>query len=109
MTKSELKPGYVVRYRNGDIRMIMPRGVTYIFLEIGGETWGDINTYTEDLLNDYDHQFDIMEVYGFSAYSQSVWCFNEKHRKLLWKRHEKRRYTYAQLREILGEEFEVVG
>lgn len=109
MTKSELKPGYVVKYRNGELRMVMPRERDYIFLAIGESAWSDLFAYTEDLLNTYNNKFDVMEVYGPSEFAHSVWIFNEKHRKLLWKRSEKKKYTYAQLREILGEEFEVVG
>jgi hypothetical protein len=52
---------------------------------------------------------DIMEVYGCSNHKNSVFKFDEQDRELLWKRNEKKKYTYAQLREILGEEFEVVG
>ena len=111
MTKSELKPGYVVRYRDGNLRMVMPLsgGDAIIGIE-SSPGWGYLENWNQDLTNKQGHKnLDIVEVYGYSKSSSLAFIFREADRKLLWKRPEKKKYTYAQLREILGEEFEVVG
>ena len=114
MTKSELKPGYVVRSRNGQLRMVMPlhNSGEYVLVEMetNNPHHGDLKDFDEDLMNRCGlRNTDIVEVYGFSKNKRSVWSFDGRDRNLLWKRPEKKKYTYAQLREILGEEFEVVG
>lgn len=112
MTKSELKPGYVVRYRCGDLRMVMPLNDGYVLVEMEeySPCFCSLKDFNEDLSSKFGNKtLDIMEVYGCSNSRASVWRFEEHDRELLWKRKEKKKYTYAQLREILGEEFEVVG
>ena len=111
MTKSELKPGYVVRYRNGNLRMIMPLRDELVLIEMekNDPRWSTLTYHNEDLTCRSSPNCDIVEVYGYSDTRTSVWKFNPNDRQLLWKRSEKKKYTYAQLREILGEEFEVVG
>lgn len=113
MTKSELKPGYVVKYRNGSLRMVMPLDNENSLIEMcpDAPAWCSLRDFNEDLTCKFTNMrdIDIMEVYGCSRYNNSVWKFDARDRKLLWKRQEKKKYTYAQLREILGEEFEVVG
>lgn len=111
MTKSELKHGYIVRYRDGNLRMVMPLNDQDILVEMDAccPAWCPLNKFNEDLTCKEDKDLDIVEVYGFSTHKASVWVFDWHHRELLWKRPEKKKYTYAQLREILGEEFEVVG
>ena len=111
MTKSELKPGYVVKYRDGSLRMVMPlrNELVFVEMETNDPYWGTVTFLNEDLTCRNMPSCDIVEVYGYSDTRTSVWKFNPNDRELLWKRQEKKKYTYAQLREILGEEFEVVG
>ena len=116
MTKSELKPGYVVRYRCGDLRMVMQLDGydKYVLIEMESKCpcFGNLQNFNADLTSKYGNgndNVDIVEVYGFSKSKNSAFKFDEHDRELLWKRKEKKQYTYAQLREILGEEFEVVG
>ena len=111
MTKSELKPGYVVRYKNGETRMVMQTEteIVLVQMEQANPFWSSLNGYDEDLTCQYADEFTIVEVYGHNRFTTTIWTFNPEHRKLLWKRHEKKQYTYAQLRKILGEEFEVIG
>lgn len=96
MTKSELKPGYVVRYRNGNLRMVMPlHDGEYALVEMGARTpfFCSLEDFNENLTNKYSNGnigIDIVEVYGFSNSKNSVWSFNEHKRKLLWKRPEKK-------------------
>ena len=58
---------------------------------------------------DYCTEWDIMKVYKqtYAGGLRGEPDYCEQH--LIWERKEKKRYTYAQLKEILGEEFEVVG
>lgn len=113
MTKSELKPGYVVKYRDGSLRMVMPLNNETILVQMENDNpcFSSLKSFNEDLTckTTLMENLDIMEVYGHSNYKNSIWKFDAQDRELLWKRQEKKKYTYAQLREILGEEFEVVG
>ena len=111
MTKSELKPGYVVRYRDGNFRMVMPLSDRLIIVEMEDRSplYCNLTDFNENLIHNHITDLDIVEVYGFSNSLSSIWRFEKQDRPLLWKRYEKKKYTYAQLREILGEEFEVVN
>lgn len=113
MTKSELKPGYVVKYRDGTLRMVMPldHGNILVEMESKDPYWSGLEVFNEDLTCNIVNMrnCDIVEVYDYSKSRESIWNFDKDDRELLWKRKEKKKYTYAQLREILGEEFEVVG
>lgn len=110
MTKSELKPGYIVRLRNGNIFMVMPLDKYDAIIGTEGYNgWDYLKNWCQDLMHGKYRNLDIMEVYGYSKLNSSALIFKKEDRELLWKRSEKKQYTYAQLREILGEEFEVVG
>lgn len=111
MTKSELKPGYVVRYQNGELRMVMSTTKENVFVQMGCKNpfWSSLDNYNEALINTNSPDLSVVEVYGHSEFTTTIWELEKQHRKLLWKRPERKKYTYAQLREILGEEFEVVG
>lgn len=111
MTKSELKPGYVVKIREGHFYMVMPFGGHDAIIGMDGYNgWDNLDEHwNQDLMHKRYRNLDIVEVYGYSIRQSSAFIFRKEDRKLLWKRPEKKQYTYAQLREILGEEFEVVG
>lgn len=105
-TKDDLKNGMVVTLRNGsmcimlklidDIRDGILKSIKHIG-NIGFEYW--LINYENDLTRKYctnsGESLDIMEVRDLSG-------------NLLWERKEKKKYTYEQLKEILGEEFEIV-
>ena len=117
MFNIELKPGYLVRLRNGKLYMVMHTERNVVLASEPFETaktdsaWVSLALYDQDFKfsDDNCREYDIMEIYGHNRYAYSVFRFSTDNRTLLWKRNEKKRYTYAQLREILGEEFEVVG
>lgn len=108
MTINELKPGYLVKLRNGEHYMVMntERGLVLV-----KDKCGDVNMWLELNKNrmEANGPHTIMEVYGHNHYAHKVFDFSTEDRTLLWRRKEKKQYTYAQLREILGEEFEVIG
>lgn len=108
MNTVELKPGYLVQLRNKEFYMVMPAGDELYLVRdkvYGTSQWLNLNKSRFNELND----FAIMKIYGCNKYSHLVFDFSPYRRDLLWERKEKKKYTYAQLREILGEEFEVVG
>ena len=116
MTKSELKPGYLVELKNGDLYMVMQTNGMLILAKQPEENfydhkicnnWLGIRYYQDDMKHEMAN-FTIMKVYGNAKYANQVFRFSTENRELLWER-PKKQYTYAQLREILGEEFEVVG
>ena len=118
MTKSELKTGMIVNLRNGDECMVFLHSTSQtigerdVLVGINRDfTWYKLEYFKEDLTHMDDKKYDIMKVF----LAEHPYCFCEPNkpnyttRKLVWERKEKKKYTYAQLREILGEEFEVVG
>ena len=115
MTKSELKTGMIVTQRNGYKFMVFENASIFgttddnkIIVEINGNVWSNLrDSYHEDMTSNYDSKFDIMKVEKCECITDLL---NPKRKTvLLWQRSEKKRYTYAQLKEILGEEFEVIG
>lgn len=120
MKKSELKTGMIVILANGSKHMVFRNASTSYddcadFLVNLDKTcsWHRLSNYTENMehvgynnecLNvveviQVQHPYNLIEPYK-TGYNKT---------KTLWKRKEKKQYTYAQLKEILGEEFEVVG
>ena len=94
-TKKDLKVGYVVKYRNGNLRMVMPSTGGLVLTSIGGQ-WLNISTELNDDLtavpwpvDSNDHSLDVMEVYGLARYGNSTLHISTNNRELLWKREEK--------------------
>lgn len=120
MTKSELKTGMVVTLANGNNCMVFKDISTGhissadVLVDVDDKaTWLKLSNYNEDMTHKdiCCKRYNIVEVvqiehpYNLIKPNRAGYS----NRKLLWKRPEKKKYTYAQLREILGEEFEVVG
>lgn len=116
MTKSELKTGMIVVLANGTEYMVY-KGIQVSFGNVdsalvatdGRDCWLDLDNYNENLTAKREYKdLDIVKVIEVShPYAFIRPNYDSKRRKVLWSR--KKQYTYAQLREILGEEFEVVG
>ena len=94
-TKDDLKAGYVVKYRNGNLRMVMPSTGGLVLTSIDGQ-WLNISTELHDDLtavpwpvDSNDHSLDVMEVYGLARYGNSTWHISTANRELLWEREEK--------------------
>ena len=94
-TKDDIKVGYVVKYRNGNIAMAMhtylcagEKVITALRSPIIG--WSDLNDYTTDLRGpNHNDDYDIMEVYVYSKYAHKCTDVSTNFRDLLWKREEK--------------------
>lgn len=110
-TKADLKAGYLVKDRQGDIKMVMPTQDSMIVVYKDGASWGDMNYINDDLTyKDSRHnEFDIMKVYGFSKYGIEVLGFKIGNRPLLWERKEPKKMTVAEIEKALGYEVEIVS
>lgn len=86
MIKSDLKVGYVVELKNGQLYMVMPRNNDIILDNNDG--FMDLNRYTDDfkLSNLNDDDYDIAKIYGFIETKQCSLAINSKDRPLLWER-----------------------
>lgn len=115
MTKSELKTGMIVTLADGKEYMVFKNAIhgfsnaaDVIVATDGSTSWMDLNNYNEDMTQHSYGDLNIVKVaqvdhpYAFIRPEYKREC-----RKVLWSK--KKCYTYAQLRKILGEEFEVVG
>ena len=111
MTINDLKPGYLVQLKNGEMYMVAFESNRLVLVNEpcnGKSQWLSLCYFNADMTHGGD--FTIMKVFGYSKYAHKAISFEHKYRDLLWERKpEKKQYTYAQLREILGEEFEVIG
>ena len=108
-TKADLKVGYVVKQRNGDLRMVVSNdeGTIYFLDNAGNFNGGDF--LNPDLTNSKYKPYDIMEVYGFSTRVRYALTSSTDTRKLLWKREEAKKMTVAEIEKALGYEVEVVA
>lgn len=110
MTKADLKPGYVVRNRYGDLYMVLPvkNGQLAIVRSV---SWDFVSIYRDDLTSGAGYtSLDIMEVYGFA--NTSVMALNLdpelSDRPLLWKRSEPKKMTMEEVCKALGYDVEIV-
>lgn len=98
-TKDDLKVGYVVKFRRGDLRMIMPGYCGQLLAIASDGSNGELDKYEDNLLHSYGldnsrihrdfKSLDIMEVYGFSCRDHTAYYISTEYRDLLWKREEK--------------------
>ena len=119
MKKSDLKTGMIVTLRNGEKYMVFlnaSRSVHMspedVLVSVDGRYWFDLNGVNENLSDNKNSHYDIMKVEQVKTTTDIVYTLLHHDAKcltnVLWERKEKKRYTYAQLKEILGEEFEIV-
>lgn len=87
MTKNDLKAGYLIRNRRGELRIIAPANDTLVIISQIGR-YGELTETKEDLTSMNGSEFDIMEVYGYSTMYHKVLSFDTNFRPLLWKRKE---------------------
>lgn len=114
MTKSELKTGMVLIMKNGDICMVFKDVDTEwakgdVIVEINANDWESFDNYNENLKHN-DHccsDWDIMKIYKqrYAGGLRGKADYGNEH--LLWERPKS--YTYEELKEILGHDFELVG
>ena len=110
--KRELKTGMIITTRENEKFMVVKDVALCVnpinaFVRLDGKAWNVWDSYNEDMTHKVYDNLDIMKVEKCCNVTDLL---NPKRETaVIWERKEKKRYTYAQLREILGEEFEVVG
>lgn len=118
MCKNDLRSGMIVTCRNRNQYLVLVEAcesvLSYTTIGINRTGSGYINfdasSFSKDLTDKINSDWDVMSVDRFSHYSAIAdWFKFETEPTInLWKRQEKKKYTYDQLKELLGEEFEIV-
>lgn len=88
-TKADLKAGYIVKTRDGSLKMVMHDIYDKLIAVEKNDRWGDITVdYTDDMRSKIPgHKcHDIVEVYGRHRYQYALLHINTECRELLWKR-----------------------
>jgi hypothetical protein len=80
-TKSDLKTGMFVKYRNGDIRLVLGDTLT-------GDLWASLRAFNIDLSNHKDKDRDIMSVYVVTTKSTLSDYLAGNGLKCIWERTE---------------------
>lgn len=106
MNKSDLKAGYLVRYRNGCLRMVMPTNNQLVFVNEDG-VWAGTNDYDEQLKCRVGKEYDIIEVWGFSEFPTTSFIIETTDRKLLSKENEKE-MTISEIEKELGYPIKII-
>ena len=123
MTPEDLKSGYIVKRRSGELRMVMRAGqFTKILVGSAGK-WCYLSDYDDKLKRKHgsnctaeqlrhEREKDIVEVYGLQQgvrnYGETL-ALTTENRQLLWKRQEAKRMTMAEIVKALGYDIEIVA
>lgn len=98
--KADLKPCYVVKRADGELRIISETTHDIIVNRYGG-FWEPIKAYNDDLTHTINETKNIVEVYGFSSDNTKPLEISTSNRELLWKRSEMKK------EEIITNNFEL--
>lgn len=120
-TRNDIRPGYAVKLRNGEVRVAMPVGTLNTLILTRGhmDKWTYLSSWKIDLkfsesaMNYHESasDFDIMEVYGcVTGTDNYARCgdISTDHRKLLWSRVEAKKMTVAEISKELGYPVEIM-
>lgn len=107
-TLDDLKVGYVVKLRNGKLRMVSMIDEGEIIVDKNGY-WDYKRTWGGDLRRPGIEELDIVEVYGYSCSPSCSFYVETKNRRLLWKREEAKKMTVAEIEKKLGYKVEIVA
>lgn len=106
-TKADLKSGMVVKYRNGDNRMVINEGL------IGEDGYLKQCSFRADLTHRNFSEFDIVGVYGAKNYNDFKGMLLDDNLSPIWERTETKKMTIEEMRkkleELTGEEIEVTA
>ena len=82
-----LKPGLIVKTKNGDMFLTLPFRKRLMLINQGRRI--TMSSYYNDLKNKYDHDYDIIEIYKpLEAFISLKQLFNDRYLKSIWKRKE---------------------
>lgn len=122
--KEDIKAGYAIRFRCGEVRVIMPAGEKGTLIAVNFEGYWDYLSCWDDELKTRKNNLgiplvnrtpetDIVEVYGYvhgtDRYKLMFCGDNIQHRPLLWKRNEAKKMTVSEINAALGYEVEIVA
>lgn len=124
-TRDDLKPGYIIKLRNGTFRTIQMVGRETLIATDGISNWEylsrgwDIDMDSTDRGGKtfphvtYDKTKDIVAVYGYvqgtEYYARESGCIAPDHRPLLWSRQEAKKMTVEEIENALGYKIEIVS
>lgn len=103
-TKSDLKDGMIVEYRDGRRRLVVNN-----FL-IGKEGYYNLNYYSENMKDKDSSDRDIMRVFKIDTNTVLDYIFSNESPELIWERKEVKKMTVKEmqrkLEELTGEKIE---
>ena len=105
MKKSDLKAGYLVKFRNGAIKMVMPTTGQVVFVGEEG-AWIGSNEYDNNLKCLAGSDYDIIKVWGYTDYACDSIKFDEDSREILLE--EKREMTISEIEKELGYPIKII-
>lgn len=94
MKKSDLKDGYLVKCRDGNIFEIrtakIDNKVELVLINNGGRAYSfyELSNYDENLNSSYNSKMDIMKVYDYSKNILNITAVSTDFRDILWERKE---------------------
>lgn len=100
-TKSDLKPGMVVEYKDGNRRLVTCCKKGIFFMGDLYKTVDSINELTEDLKCSYtNHSIDKVYIIKWEVTLDGL--FNTNNLELIWERKEPKEYTMQEIADKLG-------
>ena len=86
MEKQDLRTGMQVEQRYGTRKVVLLGTMSGdVIVEVGGNGYGELSSYSNDLTANYDNEFDIMKIYESSEPS-SYLITNFGKEDLIWER-----------------------
>ncbi|ANS04897.1 hypothetical protein [uncultured Mediterranean phage] len=108
MKKSDLKTGMQLKRRNGEMLLVMlnkDRDDDF-YIVMGGDIWGSLTNYNEDLTPTWDDEKDdIVAVYSSSSIAKCI--KKPKSKDIIWERTDMPEYTMSELGEKVGHNFKI--
>lgn len=116
--KDDLKAGYVVKTRARGLYMVTRNDIDQLVMVDQYNGYMPLSEYNDDLTDsdrtsclgsEADENYDIVEVYGYSAINGRTREIETAHRKLLWKREEPKEMTLEEVEKALGYPVKIVN
>lgn len=115
MTKSELKTGMIVTYRDGKQRVVFKDTTMFECNKnfiTDGVNWSLLSTWEEDLTCSFFKEMDIMKVEVATSFV--MMCRNpvdipSSYRKTIWERPTPKKMTVSEIESILGYKIEIIA
>lgn len=123
-TRDDLKPGYIIKLRDGTFHSIQMVGRETLIATDGHSKWGYLTRCWDIRMNSTDHGGktfphvtydklkDIVAVYGYiqgsENYAHCGWISSDN-RPLLWSRQEAKKMTVEEIEKALGYKVEIVS